>query len=412
MITIYRYVEVFYYVIGDPSAKVAAKRDIQTRLIPSLFLFAATIESGYYYFGIGEQCNQTNDRPIWYCLTSWISWAVLVYFDQIIFAPKYRCVEISVPMNVHFCVHRYGEWFMLMFGESIISLLIVDANNENINYSVAFYSGILSVILLAHLHFGSIEPHSIDSHALSRSRHSSYMYTIMVPIYSAALIAIGVSYKLFLYEFKYQNYGGGDSHRKLDGAKGNGNANDDYAYQEKRQQFAADLFSGSIATVLLCADFIQLLHLGLPQILKIARRVSKFSLFLFITLKYSLVVLLASLSTMQNDPHVMAFCGLGAFFFQEFLYNQYVFRGSDVNDEGSKCLDDATWHTVTTYSEGFFEDDNTILATFEQLEMHNCNLPVIEEAASKCERDEDASSQGTANGDTEDGTGYTTLAEI
>jgi hypothetical protein len=390
MITIFRYLEVVYHVIGDPAAKVAAKRDIKWRLIPTLLLLAATIESGYFYFS-NAWCNG-NNRPIWYCLASWMSWALIGYCDQVVFAPKQRCAEISVPINVHFCMHRYGEWFMLMFGESVISLLIVDGNNEAVNYSIAFYSGIFSVIFLAHLHYGS-EPHKANSHALSRSRHSNYVYTIMVPIYSAALIAIGVSYKMFLYESSYK-YGGDNSHRTLGGGEtttyDDDDGDDDGGYQEKRQQFAADLFSGSIATVLVCADLMQLLHKGLHKILERARTVSKTSLTVFVTLKYSLIVLLGTLSTFQNDPHVMAFCGLGAILFQEFLRN-FFFRakppGDDCAKDGkvdhdeNKFNDDATWYSAG--SDGSQDDEKSVLAIFEQQEiLHRNSKSVIDESES------------------------------
>ena len=93
---------------------------------------------------------------------------------------------------------------MLMFGESIMSLLIVEGGNEALLYSLTFYSGVLSVIFLAHLHFQS-EPYQNEDHALTRSRHSNYLYTILIPIYSMALIATGVCYKMFLYDYENGN---------------------------------------------------------------------------------------------------------------------------------------------------------------------------------------------------------------
>ena len=80
---------------------------------------------------------------------------------------------------------------MPMFGESPTSLLVVEGNNEEIYHSLKFYSGVLSVICMAHLHFQS-EPHHNEDRALTRNKHSNYLYTVMVPVYSMTLIATGM----------------------------------------------------------------------------------------------------------------------------------------------------------------------------------------------------------------------------
>lgn len=33
-------------------------------------------------------------------------------------------------MNVNYAIHRYGEWTILMLGETVLSLLIVDIVNS------------------------------------------------------------------------------------------------------------------------------------------------------------------------------------------------------------------------------------------------------------------------------------------
>jgi hypothetical protein len=57
---------------------------------------------------------------------------------------------------------------MLMLGESVLSLLIVDVTATS-DYYKAFFSGILSITLLEFLHFRS-QPHEEDDHALRRSK--------------------------------------------------------------------------------------------------------------------------------------------------------------------------------------------------------------------------------------------------
>ena len=403
MITIFRYLEVIWFEIGDPGAKVAALIDIKWKLAPTLFFLAATIDSSLSYFGNQETC-QRNDRPIKYCLGAWIAWVVIGYIYMMVLTPKEGLREVSVPMNIHFCMHRYGEWFMLMFGESIISLLIVDGHNESFDYNIAFFSGILSVVFLAHLHFAA-EPHRPESHALGRSRRSSFLYTLIVPIYSVALIAIGVSYKMFLCEFISGYYDAGDSaHRFLnkDGDRG-GETYNSYYEQEQRQQFAANLFSGSITAVMICADLMLLLHKGLPEVLRESRMLSKCSLTVFVFLKVFLLVLLCILCFFQNDPHIIAFCGLAAIVFQEFLLYFSLFfteqrKQAESTDHGTGdaevFIDVSTWlSTKSTFPANVSDErsEQTLLALFERQELNYDNEHVQGQAglATGSRHDED-----------------------
>ena len=179
----------------------AAGRDVLCRIPPALFLLAATVESGKSYFDADlahdGECA-ANETPVWCCLLSWLASLAAGYADQVLCAPKgprRRVEATSVPVNVHFCMHRYGEWFMLMFGESVMSLLIVEGDNESLNRNLKFYAGILSVTCLARQHFKSEPAGPHADHALSRSRSSNYLYTaLLVPLYSMALIATGVGY--------------------------------------------------------------------------------------------------------------------------------------------------------------------------------------------------------------------------
>jgi len=340
LLTIGRYVEVLNFVEGDPGARVVAKRDILCRIIPTMLLLVATISSGNSYFGISDNGGDedecaVNEKPVWFCLASWLSTIIIGYCSQILFAPKGKrqCIEeTSVPSNVHFCMHRYGEWFMLMFGESIMSLLIVEGDNESWNHNLKFYAGILSVTLLAQLHFKS-EPLHNEDHALSRSRSSHYLYTaLLVPIYSMALIATGICYKMFLYDY-YQDGGNYNNQRRLDSSYNYGDNddhddhNDDNSYyeqMEEHQQDTANLFSRSLVLVLICADVNYVLHQGRQAIWDQCRNIPMGRFALLFLSKYSLLFFLAAMSSFQNDPHLMAIIGLGAILFQEFLQRSFL----------------------------------------------------------------------------------------
>jgi hypothetical protein len=38
-------------------------------------------------------------------------------------------------MNIDFTLHRNGEWTMLMLGESVFSILIVDTPDNNVEFT-------------------------------------------------------------------------------------------------------------------------------------------------------------------------------------------------------------------------------------------------------------------------------------
>jgi hypothetical protein len=167
-----------------------------------------------------------------------------------------------VPLNIDFVIHRYGEWIMLMLGESVLSLLVVDVN-DGFNYYAAFFSGIVSIILLEYLHFRS-QPHDPDEHALRRSRYAGVGFYILMQIYSCALVILGTSYKMFLYEFLYEDESvsedtgttGRRSLQNIINQRFLAGSSDVYTRfdTEDRRQRIAYMFSGSLATVWLSLD--------------------------------------------------------------------------------------------------------------------------------------------------------------
>ena len=143
-------------------------------------------------------------------------------------------------------MHRNGEWIMLMLGESVFSLLIVDIPEQENNFFATFYCGIMTVVFLYHLHFQS-QPHSPDSHALRRDKNAGMMWTIFQQVYSLALVSLGASFTFFL-----QYYQRKTTNRRLAGE----------AEQEDLQDEANILFCLSLAMIFFCLDIMSFLHLG------------------------------------------------------------------------------------------------------------------------------------------------------
>jgi low temperature requirement protein LtrA len=129
----------------------------------------------------------------------YVDFRIPVLIEFIFFLPSYT-VLLVVPMNVEFLVHRNGEWTMLMLGESILSLLIVDVPEEDTEYFTTFYCSLMTVILLQYLYFRS-QPHNADDHAVRKDKHLGMMWTIVLFVYSASLVALGVALMLFVLSF-------------------------------------------------------------------------------------------------------------------------------------------------------------------------------------------------------------------
>lgn len=102
---------------------------------------------------------------------------------------------------------------MLMLGESILSLLIVDVPAENTEYFTTFYCGLLTVIFLQYLHFRSMPEHA-DDFALRRSKNRGMVWALLHYAYSCALLGLGAALSLFVLSFSYEV--AADDHRVLE----------------------------------------------------------------------------------------------------------------------------------------------------------------------------------------------------
>jgi hypothetical protein len=69
-----------------------------------------------------------------------------------------------IPTNVDYLIHRYGEFVMLMIGEGVVSLLIVDTV-ENTDYYATVICGLFTMIFI-HVLKTESEPEDLSKHAL------------------------------------------------------------------------------------------------------------------------------------------------------------------------------------------------------------------------------------------------------
>lgn len=177
--------------------------------------------------------------------------------------------------SVHFDkFDRYGEWAMVMLGESILSLLIVNDVTEDRTYSrkyySAFYAGILSVVLLSLLFYTS-QPDIPDHHAMRRTRLSGYLYTWIMQLFSASLIIVGVCYKMILTEYteEYVNKSQKDTtssgyHERTLAAE-DSYSSSSYSYSSytlDRQTKIVTIFGMAMGFTFVCLDILLFLHSG------------------------------------------------------------------------------------------------------------------------------------------------------
>lgn len=208
-------------------------------------------------------------------------------------------------MNVTFFIHRDGAWIMLMLGESVLSLLIVQAQSGN--FYKAFFSGVFSIILLELLHFRS-QPHDASGHAYRRSIGGSFAFTILNSIYSAALIVLGTSYKMIQYEYVYEvEYS--SAYRMLAAASG-----PPIADTKERQQRIAHFYCFSLALVWFCLDNMTLAHRGIQHNIDRCTKSNKPHLhFLGISMfwtRLGLIVLFGTFGFYITEPMLLSFVGL------------------------------------------------------------------------------------------------------
>ncbi len=241
---------------------------------------------------------------------------------------------------------------MLMLGESVLSLLIVDVT-ERSEYYKTFFCGIISITLLEFLHFRS-QPHHADDHALRRSKEASILFTALMQIYSAALVVLGTSYKMLLYEYVYQAKETGN-YRLLVSSWTRRVATSDQGPifdSEERQQRIAHFFCISMAVVWSCLDIMIVNHKGLNDNLGRCRfshtGFLKFVSILLVLLRLGMVCFIATLSQWMTQPSVLVLIGLLGIVAQVLLrVVGSSFFGPEYQLDDGQDHDVALWPNVT-----------------------------------------------------------------
>ena len=265
------------------------------------------------------------DLPLALCCMAYILNIIYGSIRQIIMAndSTKNLQDYFVPNNIDYMIHRYGEWVMLMIGESILSLLIVDTTESSEYYTIEAL-GVLTVILIQNLKFES-EPSHSDGHALWRKVVAGMTYGILIQVLSMGLIAFGVSYKVMLkiiLKASSKPAGYEDAYRllleKFDGRKLAEMA-------AVTEEAAAALFCASLTIVLVSLELMMTTHRGARKNFKILFKnygqensSVNWPLVFIGVFKLGIIIITATLPQMVTDMTSLAIYGFVAVFAMAF----------------------------------------------------------------------------------------------
>ena len=203
-----------------------------------------------------------------------------------------------------YVIHRYGEWILLMIGEGILSLLIVETAEVKDYYIITTF-GVITIIFIQILKFES-EPSHGDGHAMWRNLLNGMCYSMLIQLLSMALIVFGVTYKVFLKDVvkeaeKDDVYDYGTAARSL------------AASPAIKDEVSAAIFSGSLCVVLLSLEVMCLTHGGIKKSLRSLRKTEDNSpnwpVIIIALFKVAIILFTATLYEWTVDSAVLTVVG-------------------------------------------------------------------------------------------------------
>jgi hypothetical protein len=191
---------------------------------------------------------------------------------------------------------------MLMLGESIFSLLIIDVQDKGLHFYLVFYFSLLTVILLQLLHFQS-QPHEAHLHAVRRDKNRGMLWSLLQTVYSLALVVMGASYTFFLL-YADENEGRRRRMTRQLASAGSGSHSDRIG--------AAHLYSGALSIVFLSLTIMNVLHKSSEelQVQCFLKTEKRYAATLAIILRVGIVVVAGTISQWTLKPTFITLTGL------------------------------------------------------------------------------------------------------
>jgi low temperature requirement protein LtrA len=139
-------------------------------------------------------------QPLWLVAFFWLCSEYFIFVDLLrAFIPCFNTKSNSIPLHVDHVVHREGEFCMLVLGEGVLSIVLLQTMQYP-NTSLLIGSMVPGYLILASiqvLHFSS-QPWFGEGHALFRSRIRGQIWHKMQPIEAGLIVCIGVGVKVIL----------------------------------------------------------------------------------------------------------------------------------------------------------------------------------------------------------------------
>ena len=191
---------------------------------------------------------------------------------------------------------------MLMLGESIFSLLIVDVQDKGLDFYLVFYFSLLTVILLQLLHFQS-QPHEAELHAVRRDKNRGMLWALLQNVYSLSLVIMGASFTSFLLYADERD----DRRRFVIRQLASGGVD----YNSGRVG-SAHLYSGALALVLLSLTIMNVLHKNSDeiQVQCLMKTGKKFTVTLAAIMRIGIVIIAGTISQWTLKPKFITLTGL------------------------------------------------------------------------------------------------------
>lgn len=351
------YVELYCYGKGDTEAiRNQSKAIILYRYLPMIAFSAAAFAVGlkihkdhekdsYTYKGDSNEhrylasssTDETssglsysyNDLPITLLFIYYVLNIIISTIRRGYILPKSNFRKFDVPANIDFMIHRYGEFTMLMLGESILSLLIVDAVPGSSDYWLIFWFGLVTVCLIQSIKFGS-EPDHADDHSLWHGMAKGYYYNVLIQFFSFALIAFGITFKAHLQKVvQEESY----DHRRASELP---ISRELAGYVKVSENAINSTYCGSLAIILLLIELMMNTHKGSVKDLLSSGPVT----LLFVLVRLVIVVVVATLSQWLEDGPIViisGFCCVVAYCFAMLFSFRYDHRQMASSWCNEKC---------------------------------------------------------------------------
>jgi low temperature requirement protein LtrA len=111
----------FIWVVGQVAATRAALRELKFEAYSCILNCGALIYAAVLFYGKGGTSQQEYHGPVIILAIALFSKPlILTLIFRFYYSPNRNFKTSTVPMNIEFSIHRYGEWTMLMLGESIL----------------------------------------------------------------------------------------------------------------------------------------------------------------------------------------------------------------------------------------------------------------------------------------------------